>query len=163
MAAEIEYKFLIEDLHMAGSMHAKTSEVIRQGYLTTEASVMVRVRLSHFSDERGEQAWITVKGPTVGMTRQEYEYQIPWQDGIDMMKLCGNRTIEKTRYCISHGDHTIELDIFEGELQGLVMAEIEVKNENEKVVFPEWFGRDVSCDPAYTNASLSLCKTVNYV
>lgn len=163
MAAEIEYKFLIEDLHVAGTQVVLSTEDILQGYLTSDPKLMVRVRLSKYHDERGEEAWITVKGPTIGLTRQEYEYQIPMADALEMMMLCGDRIIEKTRYCIKHGDHVIELDMFGGELQGLVMAEVEVKSEDEKFEVPSWFGRDVSHDPAYTNASLSMYKLVNYV
>lgn len=157
MATEIEYKFLVgaESVPFYSVLEPFRTEHVLQAYLTTDPKLMVRVRLSDFSGDKNQQeAWITVKGPTVGMARQEFEYQIPMDEAMAMFQLCGNRVIEKSRYHIKHGDHVIELDIFDGKLAGLVMAEIEVKDENENVDFPEWFGKDVSTDLRYTNASL---------
>jgi CYTH domain-containing protein len=156
MAKEIEYKFLVKDVAAATALTPLRTESIVQGYFTKPGeSSAIRVRASQW--ENGHQeAFITVKSQAKGLTRDEWEYEIPVDEAMEMMALCENRFINKTRYFFQHGDHVIELDIFDGELSGLVVAEIEVKSEDEKIVIPEWFGRDVTHDNRYTNISLAL-------
>jgi CYTH domain-containing protein len=152
---EIEYKFLIDDLNIITSLTVDRTEEILQGYLTRSTDgAAIRVRASKW-DNGHEEAFITVKSPSKGMSRDEFEYEIPVAHAEAMMALCEGRFIMKTRYFIKHGEHTVELDVFGGELTGLVMAEIEVKSEDEKIEFPEYFGRNVTLDPAFTNIHLS--------
>jgi adenylate cyclase len=163
MAKEIEYKFLISDTAAASEQMPFKIEQTVQGYLSvpTDKDLLfpvVRVRISSFT-ENGvdtEDACLTIKGPMIGMTRDEFEYPIPVNDAVEMLKLCNQRLIEKTRYFIKHGDHTIELDLFEGRHTGLIVAEIEVNSEDEHIKFPSWFGKDVTRDFRYTNAALSM-------
>lgn len=154
---EIEYKFLIADLNAAIALPPLSTEHIIQGYLTKPGdSAAIRVRASEWQDGKKE-AFITVKSPAKGLSRKEYEYEIPLEDAQEMMVLAEGRFITKTRYRLEHTNgHVIELDIFDGELQGLVVAEIEVKSEDEKIDIPAWFGKDVTHDTRYTNISLAL-------
>jgi adenylate cyclase len=155
MAKEIEYKFLINDLCDIDLLKVERYEEIIQGYLTRSGTgAAIRVRCSIWNDGR-EEAFVTIKSPAKGMTRDEYEYEIPVKDAFAMMQLCAGRQIVKTRYFIKHGEHTIELDFFGGKLSGLIMAEIEVESEDEKVEFPSWFGRNVTTDIEYTNIHLA--------
>lgn len=157
MAKEIEYKFIVTDVDAVAEMAPPTRyEIIKQGYFDGGGDgATIRVRTSTLSDG-GKESFFTVKGPAKGMTRDEWEYPIPNEDAEEMMKLCANRLIEKTRYFFDFKGHVVELDIFEGRHQGLMIAEIEVADENEEVEFPTWFDRDVTHDRRYTNAYLSL-------
>ena len=154
---EIEYKFLIADLNAIASLTPLSTEYILQGYLTKPGdSAAIRVRASEWATGEKE-AFITVKSPTPGLSRKEWEYPIPLEDAQEMMALAEGRFITKTRYRFPHTNgHIIELDVFDGELAGLVVAEIEVKSEDEKIDVPEWFGADVTHDTRYTNISLAL-------
>lgn len=146
MAKEIERKFLVKP--------RKWSELgrgnrIRQGYLSTAKEATVRVRTY------GDKAYITVKGLTVGATRDEYEYEIPVDDANAMLdRLCAKPLIEKTRYRIAHSGLTFEVDAFEGVNQGLTVAEVELESEKESVSLPDWIDREVTGDPKYYNANL---------
>jgi adenylate cyclase len=127
MAKEIERKFLV-DLDKI-NLPAK-GRVIKQGYLPVAEDVktVVRVRI------REEQAFLTVKGENVGAVRPEYEYVIPKNDALEMLNnLCRKPLIEKVRYDIQVGRHNWELDIFEGENEGLVLAEVELASEAEAI------------------------------
>lgn len=153
---EIEYKFLIADLSAVSQLTPIRTEEIIQGYLTKPGdTAAIRVRASKWQDGK-EEAYITVKGPAIGMTRKEFEYEIPLADAREMMQMPGVNFIDKTRYFFDHGAHTIELDVFNGALAGLVVAEIEVASEDEKVEFPDWFGENVTHDIRYTNVYLAL-------
>lgn len=156
MAKEIEYKFLVTDIDAVAEMTPTRYEVIKQGYFTGGGDgCTIRVRTSTLNDGTLE-AFITVKGPADGMVRDEWEYSIPHDEALEMMKLCEDRLIEKTRYFFDFKGHVVELDIFEGRHAGLMIAEIEVEDENEEVEFPTWFARDVTHDHRFTNAYLSL-------
>jgi len=146
MAKEIERKFLVKDDTWRGQDVGKR---YRQGYLSTVKERTVRVRTV------GDKGFITVKGITVGATRAEYEYAIPLADANEILdKLCERPLIEKTRYCIPQGALLWEIDEFEGENRGLVMAEIELKDEKQIVALPGWTGQEVTGDPRYFNANL---------
>lgn len=160
---EIEYKFLVKDVLAFSKLTPTSSEDILQGYLVPPTNTAaIRVRISKFppnvDDPVGTvygEAFITVKGPAKGLTRDEWEVPIPVEDAEEMMKLCNGNIIQKTRYFFPLGEHTIEVDVFDGDLAGLVMAEIEVKSEDEKVEFPDWFGKDVSTDHRFTNIAMA--------
>ena len=147
MATEIERKFLVN----GGSWkQGVTGERVRQAYLSTDKQRVVRVRVI---DDR---AWLTVKGQTQGISRLEFEYQIPADDADEMLRLlCHQPIIDKTRYRVRHGDHTWEIDEFHGANDGLVIAEIELQTENEPFERPEWLGEEVSSDHRYFNSSLA--------
>ena len=146
MAKEIERKFLIKDDSWRGQGSAKR---YRQGYLSTVKERTVRVRTA------GENGFLTIKGITVGASRAEYEYEIPVMDANEMLdRLCERPLIEKTRYRIAHSDLVWEIDEFEGENRGLIIAEVELKDEHELVTLPDWVGKEVTGDPRYFNANL---------
>lgn len=146
MGEEIERKFLVKD--DAWRQNAKGTR-FRQGFLSTEPARTVRVRVA------GPKAWLTIKGTTVGARRAEYEYEIPVGDGRRMLDtLCQQPLIEKVRYTVAAGRHTWEIDVFEGDNQGLTIAEIELRHEDEAFDEPPWLGSEVTHDPRYFNANL---------
>ncbi len=127
-----------------------------QGYISKSKTSVVRVRLvkSEHEDHR-EQAWLTIKGPTVGAVRAEYEYEIPVGEAQEMLDaLCGN-VIEKTRYVSEVAGHRWEVDEFYGPNQGLIVAEIELNSEEEHFALPDWLGAEVTSDSRYYNSNLS--------
>ena len=146
MGQEIERKFLV-----AGEAWRALGEgtPFRQGYLTADAARSVRVRIA------GAQGFLTVKGPSVGAARLEFEYEIPVADAEAMLDaLCARPLIEKTRYRIPSGGLIWEVDEFAGDNAGLVVAEVELEHEDQEVVLPDWVGAEVTGDPRYFNASL---------
>lgn len=145
MASEIERKFLVEgnEWRQGPGVH------FRQGYLSTAKERTVRVRLE------GTRATLTIKGPTVNISRLEFEYVIPLVDAAQMLDtLCERPLIEKTRYRVAFGRHTWEIDEFRGENEGLVVAEIELASPDDAFDCPPWIGREVSADSRYFNANL---------
>lgn len=148
MAIEIERKFLIRD--DSWRSQAKHSVRYRQAYLNHETSCSVRVRIS------GEAAWLNIKGATIGAERLEFEYEIPLQDAHDMLdKLSKTPVLEKVRYFVEAGPHTFEIDVFEGDNAGLVVAEIELDEVGEHFERPDWLGLEVTEDPRYYNTQLA--------
>ncbi|MGB5503003.1 MAG: CYTH domain-containing protein [Polyangiales bacterium] len=146
MPEEIERKFLVTG---DGWREAAVGTRFRQGFLSTEPERTVRVRVA------GARGSITVKGKTVGAKREEFEYEIPLQDVERMLDgLCKRPFIEKVRYTLSVGRHVWEIDVFEGENAGLVIAEIELGSEDEAFEKPDWAGEEVTDDPRYFNSNL---------
>ncbi len=146
MGKEIERKFLVKGDSWRAQAHGKR---YRQGYLSTVKERTVRVRTA------GDQGYITVKGITTGASRAEYEYEIPLADANEMLdQLCQRPIIEKTRYRIPRGDIAWEIDEFEGDNRGLIVAEIELKDEHQSFTMPDWIGEEVTNDPRYFNANL---------
>ena len=146
MAKEIERKFLV-----VGDVWRTLAKGTRyrQGYLSTVKERTVRVRTI---DGKG---FLTVKGPTIGATRSEYEYEIPAADANEMLDaLCEKPIIEKNRYKIPVGDLTWEVDEFFGVNEGLIVAEIELMSEDQSFDKPAWVGAEVTDDPRYFNANL---------
>lgn len=122
-----------------------------QGYLRADAGGSVRVRIT------GAGALLNIKGPARGISRAEFEYAIPPADARVMLDtLCVGRPIEKVRYRISHADHVWELDVFSGDNQGLVVAEVELAREDDAPEIPGWVGREVTGEARYYNAALAL-------
>jgi CYTH domain-containing protein len=147
MALEIERKFLV---NIASWQPPASGTRYRQGYLSTEPGRSVRIRLA------GERAWLTIKGKTVGMTRVEYEYAIPATDATDMLDhMCKRPLIEKTRYRVEVAGLVWEVDEFHGVNAGLLIAEVELADEQQHLELPDWVGREVTGDPRYYNASLA--------
>ena len=148
MPFEIERKFLVKGRPWES---AGVGTSLRQGYLAQSEASVVRVRAS------GQQAWLTIKGPTRGLSRLEFEYEIPLEDAIPLLELCSEGLIEKTRYRIEERGVVFELDVFDGANAGLVVAEVELSHEEEDFFRPEWLGEEVSHDPRYRNSELSSC------
>lgn len=146
MGEEIERKFLV----VGDDWREGTSKMrYRQGFLSTEPARTVRVRVT------GPRGTITVKGKNVGARRSEFEYEIPVTDAERMLDtLCKRPLIEKVRYTVTIGSHTWEIDVFEGDNAGLVVAEIELGSELETFERPEWLGDEVTDDPRYYNSNL---------
>lgn len=146
MSKEIERKFLVvgdkwREL-AAGTQY-------RQGYLNSIKERTVRIRTI------ADKAFLTVKGPTVGVTRMEFEYEIPYDDCVQMLDhLAEQPIIEKNRYKIPMGGHVWEIDEFLGVNKGLIVAEIELGSEDEAFEKPDWIGEEVSGDPRYFNSNL---------
>lgn len=146
MAKEIERKFLVD---MSRLVIPADGEVIKQGYLPTSSNTAVRIRV------KGNQAYLTLKGENVGPVRSEFEYAIPLLDATEMLdQFCGSRYIDKIRYEIVVGLHTWELDVFHGDNQGLIVAEIELTEEHESFQRPDWALVEVTGEPKYYNSSL---------
>lgn len=155
MGKESEFKFLVQDttaLHLSDYPSAR----ILQGYLTPPGiSNTVRVRIAVW-DNGMSQGYITVKGPKEGITCSEYEYEIPFDDAEQLLQMCYGGVINKRRYIVPNGDYPIELDVFGGHLNGLVIAEIEVKDASCDLVTPYWIRPvlEISEDHRYSNISL---------
>ena len=144
MAKEIERKFLVKDSWQPQSAGIK----IAQGYLSTVPERTVRVRI------KGDKGYLTIKGKNQGVSRAEYEYEIPRQDAEEMLQLAEQPILVKTRYLEQQGEFTWEVDVFAGENQGLVVAEIELPAEDAEFSRPAWLGQEVSGDVRYYNANL---------
>ena len=146
MAQEIERKFLVvgEYKELAhSSMH------LVQGYIASGRRT-VRVRIS---DDR---AWLTIKGPSAdgGLSRFEWEHEIPAKEAITLLPLCEGALIDKRRYLVEFEGHTFEVDEFYGDNEGLVMAEVELQSVDEVVAYPEWLGPEVTGIKRYYNSHL---------
>lgn len=146
---EIERKFLV--ISEEFKKHALSETRIVQGFLNTQPERTVRVRI------KGEAAFLTVKGKSniSGTSRFEWEKEIEVEDAVLLLELCEEGSIAKTRYEIASGKHTYEVDEFHNENQGLVVAEIELNNENEAFEKPDWLGKEVTGDIKYYNSQLS--------
>lgn len=146
MAHEIERKYLVTP-GMWVPASAGTHFV--QGYLNSQKERVVRVRIE------GDQARLTIKGLTTGLTRLEFDYPIPLADATVMLEqLCERPLIDKHRHVETFRGLTWEIDVFHGDNEGLVIAEVELTSEIDVVVLPPWAGDDVSGDPRYFNSNL---------
>lgn len=145
MAKEIERKFLV---HPEKLPPLSEGHVIKQGYIPSDG-ITVRARISN------DKAFLTLKGKARGLSRSEFEYPIPMADAEEILQeLCLHPLIEKTRYLLPYGAHTWELDVFEGDNAGLIVAEIELSEEEEAFALPEWVKEEVSYDHRYRNSYL---------
>jgi len=146
MALEIERKFTVDTNMWSAS---ELGVDIQQGYLSLDIDRTVRVRI------HGASAFITVKGITKGIAREEYEYAIPLEDAKRMLdSLCLPGVIRKTRYVEIYFNKSWEIDVFDGDNKGLIVAEIELESSNEEFELPPFLGNEVSDDPRYFNSSL---------
>jgi CYTH domain-containing protein len=146
MAKEIERKFLVKGDAWRALAKGTT---YRQGYLNSAKERTVRVRTAE------DKAFLTIKGLTLGATRAEYEYAIPFDEGKAMLDALAEKPlIEKKRYKIPAGDLTWEIDEFLGDNAGLILAEVELKSEDQAFDRPAWLGDEVTGDTRYYNANL---------
>ncbi len=147
MSREIEHKFLVDVARWDPGDIVPLE--IRQGYLSTAAGRVVRVRVA------GDAAWVTIKGVDRGIERAEYEYPIPPGDAREILeRICVKPIIAKRRYRVPYHGKTWDVDVFEGDNAGLTIAEIELDAVDEAFDRPPWLGEDVSGDTRYRNASL---------
>ncbi len=148
MAQEIERKFLVTS--DAYKQQAKKATRITQGYISSVPERTVRVRI------KGDKGFITIKGigNESGASRFEWEKEIPVEEVKELLKICEPGIIDKTRYIVEVGNHIFEVDEFYGDNEGLVVAEVELKEENEEFEKPEWLGKEVTGDVRYFNSML---------
>lgn len=150
MALEIEHKFLVKNDDWKSVI--QKSSVYKQGYLVSDKKRSIRVRISD------DKAWLNIKSATIGISRQEYEYEISPNDGVEILNsLCEKPIIEKTRHFVANEGHVWEIDVFSGDNYGLIVAEIELSAIGEHFSKPHWLGKEVTEDLRYYNNN--LCKT----
>jgi adenylate cyclase len=148
MGMEIEKKFLLANDNWRKEV--QKSIQFRQGYLVGSKKSSVRVRIE------GEQSNINIKGATLGVSRQEFEYPIPMADARELLStLCDEPLIEKTRHYINDGRHIWEIDEFSGDNEGLIVAEVELEDEQDAHLDKDWLGQEVSHDERYYNSMLN--------
>lgn len=148
MPVEIERKFLVEN--DAWRREAGPGRRICQGHVSKDGQSSVRVR------RVSDKAYLTVKGARAGITRAEFEYEIPVEHAEEMLQtLCTKPLLEKTRYCVIHNGVTWEVDVFVGPVEGLVIAEVELSNADQPVSMPDWIGTEVTGDPRYRSSAIT--------
>ncbi len=148
MGKEIERKFLINVLKW-NELDKPAGKTYRQGYMLTDPHKTIRVRLA------GNAAFLTIKGINVGATRTEYEYEIPAKDAAEMLDIFCDAVVEKKRFGIMYAGKLWEVDVFEGNNEGLIVAEIELMDEAEAFAIPGWIGKEVTGEKRYYNSNLS--------
>lgn len=153
MQQELEYKYLVKDYSFL--QLATDSHEIRQGYLSRSTGRSVRVRIC---DEKG---YFTIKGPFIESEgRDEFEFEISLSDAEAMLALCPMPVISKTRYVVTIEDDVWEVDVFHGELTGLVTAEIEVRSNEHPYSLPSFVGRSVTNDSRFKNTNLTTYEAL---
>lgn len=148
MAKEIERKFLVRNDGWKSGVTSRTR--IRQAYITAEADRSVRIRTRN-----DETAQLTMKFGTGLLTRDEFEYDIPHDDALEMIAFASGNVIEKTRHTVDFEGFTWEIDVFEGAYRGLVIAEVEMASETDDPSLPAWLGQEVTGDKRYSNQALA--------
>jgi adenylate cyclase len=149
MACEIERKFLISSMDWHRQVDHGCS--IRQAYLVSNSSVSVRIRI-----KKSDHATLTIKSRPGELTRQEFEYEIPVKDAVALLRMRSGGIIEKVRYEVPCGNLKWEIDVFQGDNEGLIIAEIELEHEEQLFDRPHWLGEEISADDRYYNASLAV-------
>ena len=142
---EIERKFLVNDLSVINDC---SFDEIRQSYLFNEVEKSLRIRI------KNEKAFLTIKGKQKGISRDEFEYEIPKSEAEEMIRVFQLKELSKKRYYKTQGDFTWEIDVFQGKLSGLVVAEVELPTEATVFEIPAWLGEEVTFDKSYLNAEL---------
>lgn len=148
MAIEIERKFLVKN--DSWKSQSFDNKQIAQGYLNSSPERTVRVRVM------GSKGFLTIKSKSQGNSRSEYEYEIPVNEAKEMLLLCEKPILSKTRYLVNHSNHLWEIDEFEQENKGLIVAEVELAHETEEVIIPDWIGKEVTEETKYYNSQLVL-------
>jgi adenylate cyclase len=148
MATEIERKFLV--VGNGWRDQVRSASHIRQGYLSREGRASVRVRVVD-----GARAYLTIKAAKNRISRHEFEYEIPLADGVALLEFRAGHLIDKARHRVESGGRLWEVDVFEDENAGLVIAEVELAAENDTLDLPSWVGREITDDRRYYNAALA--------
>ena len=155
MGKEIERKFLVRDDSWRTAVSRKQQFI--QGYLANNERCSVRVRLA------GDSGYLNIKSMKLGISREEYEYPVPAKEAREVLfSLCQQPLIEKTRHYVKQGDHLWEIDVFEGNNEGLIVAEIELSHTNEDFQRPTWLGEEVTDDSRYYNVCLAQTPFKNW-
>lgn len=156
MNREIERKFLVKNLDFINDSYANNR--IEQGYLNSHKERAVRVRI------KNQQGYLTIKGVSnaSGTSRFEWEKEISVNEAQQLLNLCEPGVISKTRYLVKANQHTYEIDVFDGDNKGLIIAEIELNTENETFEKPEWLGEEVTGQTKYYNSQLSKNPFTNW-
>lgn len=144
---EIERKFLVKN-ELLDIVKYLQSKKIRQGYISDSDGKTVRVRT------KGEKGYLTIKGKSSGISRDEFEYEIPFEDAGQLLRNFCPKVLEKERFDLIIGEKKWEIDIFHGKLEGLIIAEIELESEDEAFELPGWILEEVSDDVQYYNSRL---------
>ena len=155
MALEIERKFLVDHEKWA-DLPKPPGTLYRQGYLNDEPAKTVRIRIA------GDKGYLTIKGPAVKAVRNEFEFEIPASEAHEIFMLFASAQVEKVRYRILFNQKTWEVDVFGGENEGLILAEIELSNADELFAVPSWIGKEVTDDPRYYNSNLAANPYKNW-
>jgi adenylate cyclase len=148
MKFEIEHKYLVRK-NLWEAEKKPEGILIKQGYILDHAEKVIRVRVM------GDLGFITIKGPSAGAKRLEYEYPIPEKDALELLEFFTGNWVEKKRYQIVFAGNLWEIDEFTGDNEGLLLAEIELKNPDDMYENPPWVGEDVTNDPRYYNSYLA--------
>lgn len=155
MALEIEHKYLLH-AEVWQKQGLTNGTLIRQAYLYSDAAKTIRVRT------KGHKGYLTIKGKTTGATRAEFEYEIPLPEAEEMIQTLCFEVVEKTRYeCVYEGKKW-EVDVFHGQNEGLMVAEIELQSETEPYALPPWVAEQVTADVRYSNAELAKNPFCNW-
>ncbi len=149
MAIEIEHKYLIDALLWSKIIPDKSFK-IKQAYLLSEIEKTIRVRT------KDKQGYLTIKGKTINASRPEFEYEIPFEDALELIKTHSSELIEKTRHIVLHEGNTWEVDEFEGLNKGLFVAEIELQTETEIYKLPTWVKENITDELKYANSNLAI-------
>lgn len=144
---EIERKFLVNE-KLWDQVQKGEGKHIKQGYFTSSEQFSVRVRT------KGEKAFLTIKGRQKGISRDEFEYEIPYSDALLLLEQYTQPYLEKTRYEVKYGGKLWEVDEFQGKLSPLILAEVELNSEDENIELPGWITKEVSTDPGYFNSNI---------
>lgn len=147
MGREIERKFLTNSL-VRSVLNGKTGTVFHQAYIVTERSKTIRVRIA------GYKAYLTIKGETQGVSRIEFEYEIPVEDASQLISLFAGKVLKKTRYNFYYEGFEWDIDVFHENNEGLIVAEIELESEDQQFPVPPWIGQEVSGVDKYFNSYL---------
>ncbi|MDI3320633.1 CYTH domain-containing protein [Pinibacter soli] len=148
MPLEIERKYLV-DHQKWNSLEKPAGKRYRQGYLSTDENKTIRIRTT------GAEAYLTIKGKSKGATRSEFEYEIPLAEATQMLDTLSESELSKTRYEIHYMGKLWEVDVFHDANAGLIVAEIELDNEDEKFELPDWILQEVTDDAKYYNSNLT--------
>jgi len=149
MPKEIERKFLV-NREKWETIPKPAGDFFRQGYLSIEPEKTIRVR------QTNDRSFLTIKGKTEGISRQEFEYEIPKEDAQNLLDHFAVSELSKIRYRVTFAGKLWEVDEFFGDNEGLILAEIELQNEDESFELPDWVGDEVSHDARYYNSNLTV-------
>ena len=149
MGIEIERKFLVDHVRWE-ELEKSLGEFYRQGYLLTDPQKTIRIR------QTSDKGFLTIKGISVGAVRAEYEYEIPFDEAKELLDQFSVAELSKMRYKIPIGNHIWEVDVFSGKNIRLIVAEIELKSEDETFDLPDWIDREVTGEEKYYNSNLVL-------
>src|ERR1041385_4432457 len=147
MGVEIERKYLVK-AELWKKIKPQKSFAVKQAYLSRDPEKTIRIRVA------GEKGFITIKGPSKGISRKEYEYEIPVGDAEELISEFTKNVIEKIRHHVLYKENLWEVDEFKGDNEGLIIAEVELDSENQKPELPEWVDKEISLDKRYANSNL---------